>query len=350
MKKKNSNVYSLKKKLDKKIKTQKIYTNFKLKLEKIIKKKPFVVAVSGGPDSLALAALSKTYKDENNSKTYFVLVDHGIRKNSEKEASSIKKLLKKSNINLNIIKNKKKIEKNIQGEARKIRYKLILDFCKKNKVSYILTAHHSDDQVETFLIRLSRGSGVQGLSSMKNLTKLNNKVKLFRPLLNLKKKDLEFTTKHIFKRFIHDPSNKDEKFLRTRIRNLVTLFEKSGIHHDQIIKSINNLADTRDTLDKYFKITLKACVKKHKNKIIIDIKKLNIETLEIRLKVLSHVLKVFSKSYYPPRSKKVINLIKQFAIKDRTKLTLGGCILQKSGNDLIITKEMVKKGKISKIG
>ena len=307
MKKKNSNVYSLKKKLDKKIKTRKIYTNFKLKLEKIIKKKPFVVAVSGGPDSLALAALSKTYKDENNSKTYFVLVDHGIRKNSEKEASSI-------------------------------------------KVSYILTAHHSDDQVETFLIRLSRGSGVQGLSSMKNLTKLNNKVKLFRPLLNLKKKDLEFTTKHIFKRFIHDPSNKDEKFLRTRIRNLVTLFEKSGIHHDQIIKSINNLADTRDTLDKYFKITLKACVKKHKNKIIIDIKKLNIETLEIRLKVLSHVLKVFSKSYYPPRSKKVINLIKQFAIKDRTKLTLGGCILQKSGNDLIITKEMVKKGKISKIG
>ena len=349
MRKKNSSANSLKKKLAQKTIIKTIYSNFKSKLEKVIKKKPFVVAVSGGPDSLALAALCKMYKDEKKTKIYFVLVDHGIRKNSKKESSFVKKLLKKNKITLKIIRNKKKIYNNVQSKAREIRYKLMLEFCKKCKVSYILTAHHSDDQIETFLIRLSRGSGIQGLSSMKHLTKLKSNVKIFRPLLDLKKKDLVFTAKHIFKKFVNDPSNKDKKFLRTRVRSLAASFEKSGIHHDQIIKSINNLADTRDTLDKYFNKIIKDCIRKYRNKIVIDLEKLNMETLEIKLKVLSYTLKKFSHSYYPPRSKKVINLLKQFALKDRTKLTLGGCILQKSANNLIITKEKAKKSKILKI-
>ena len=241
-----------------------IYSNFKLQLEKTIKKKSFLVAVSGGPDSLALAALSFEYSLEKKSKAYFVIIDHGIRKNSKKEANAVKNLLNKKKIKLIILTNQKKINKNIQSNAREIRYKLLLNFCLKHKIKYITTGHHRDDQIETFLIRLSRGSGVQGLSSMNKLTNLNLKTKLFRPLLNEKKQNLIFLAKYYFGKIFKDPSNINQKYLRTKIRNLVKQFEKSGIRHDRVISSINNLASTRDTLNNYIQKVEKTCVIKKK--------------------------------------------------------------------------------------
>ena len=109
-----------------------IYSLFKKKLNSL-KKKDFLIAVSGGPDSLALTALAKAYSYNNKCKMYYALVDHNIRKNSAQEARSVKKLLKKCQITLNILKNKKMIKNNIQGEARMVRYNLLTQFCKKKK-------------------------------------------------------------------------------------------------------------------------------------------------------------------------------------------------------------------------
>ncbi|MDC0473231.1 tRNA lysidine(34) synthetase TilS, partial [Pelagibacteraceae bacterium] len=250
MKKKNLNVHNELQKILDDNEINKIYLNFKKKL-KLIGKKSFLVAVSGGPDSLALTALSKLYINENKSKAYFVIIDHNIRKNSSIEANQVKKILKKKNIVLQILKNKNKITKNIQSQARESRYALLLSFCKKNDIKYILTAHHSDDQIETFLIRLSRGSGIQGLSSMDDVAILDKKTKLLRPLLKEKKKELIKITRKVFEKSIKDPSNKNKKYLRTRVRLLKKELEKSGIFHDQIIKSIDNLTSTRDTLNLY---------------------------------------------------------------------------------------------------
>ena len=112
------------------IKNYFIFIQFSKKLNSL-RNKSFVIAVSGGPDSLALTALAKAYSYDIKSKFYFVLVDHNLRKNSSIEANSVKKLLNRHQIKLNILKNKKKIEKNIQSEARTIRYNLISTFCKK---------------------------------------------------------------------------------------------------------------------------------------------------------------------------------------------------------------------------
>tara|TARA_B100000686_G_scaffold160329_1_gene167942 strand:- start:670 stop:1692 length:1023 start_codon:yes stop_codon:yes gene_type:complete len=340
MSKKNSNVPSLKSIFKKNKKISEIYISFKLILEKTIDKKPFLVGVSGGPDSLALVALSKMYQYDNKAKVFFALIDHGIRKNSRNEANSVKKLLNRKKINLKIITNKEKIKKNIQNEARTIRYSLLSEYSKTKKIKFILTGHHSDDQIETFLIRLSRGSGVQGLSSMNKITKLNKNIKIFRPLLNFKKRDLIFIAKKIFGKFIKDPSNKDKKYLRTRIRSLRKELEKSGIHHEQIIKSINNLASTRDTLNNYLERVFKSCVKRKKNETLINLKRLFLESNEIKLKTLGYAIKDFSNSYYPPRSKKILNVIKRLDSKERVKLTLAGCFLEKSGNYLSISKEL----------
>ena len=263
MRKKDSSALKLNKLFSNK-KISFIYSNFKSQLNLSIKKNTFLVAVSGGPDSLALSALSRVFSKEQKVKVHYVLIDHGIRANSSKEAFSIKKLLQKRKINLTILKNKKKINKNIQSHARTIRYDLLLSYCKKHRIKFIMTGHHRDDQIETFLIRLSRGSGIQGLSSMSKITKLDSGTKLFRPLLNENKKDLLFIAKKYYGKIFKDPSNTNQRYLRTNIRNLINQLEKNGIKRDQIINSINNLASTRDTLNSYTQDVEKKCLIKKK--------------------------------------------------------------------------------------
>ena len=337
MSKKNSNVLNLKDFFKKQKKILRIYTLFKEKLSQY-KKKNLVAAISGGPDSLALAALLKTLQYEKGIKVYYVLIDHGIRKESEKESKKVKLLLKKQKINLKILKNKTLIKKNVQKLARDIRYKLLTNFCIKNKVKYILTAHHRDDQVETFLIRLSRGSGVQGLSAMDSVSTIYKKIKILRPLLDDKKEDLIHTSNLVFGKYLKDPSNKDQKYLRTKVRNLKKLLEKNGLSYDQILKSIKNLSATRDTLNNYiFKLYNKSVFLK-KNKAYVNYSHISNESEEVQLKLLGKVLKNYTKSYYPPRSKKILNLIHKIRAKKIKNLHLSGCMIKKLGKNIIISK------------
>ena len=338
MSKKNSNVI-LKNRFKDYDELSNIYLNFKKKLN-LFKKKNFLIAVSGGPDSLALAALAKSYNYENRSKIFYVLVDHKLRKNSSQEAQLVKKLLKKHGINLYILKNNKIINKNIQSEARKVRYSLLTSFCKKKNINVILTAHNLEDQVETFFIRLSRGSGLDGLSSMKKINKIERSIKLVRPLLDFKKIELIKISKIIFGKYYKDPSNKNTKYLRTRIRNLKEILETSGINYDQVIKSIKNLASSKDTLDQYFNQIYKNIVNKKKSEIMIDLKIFNKINQEMKMRVFKKAIKDLTKAYYVARSKKIFNLIDQIKAKKNAKLTLGGCIISREKNHINLKKEI----------
>ena len=336
MSKKNSNVIH-KKIFENYKELSNIYLTIQKKLNSF-KKKTFLVAVSGGPDSLALSALAKAYSNENKCKIFYVLVDHKLRKNSSKEADSVKKLLKKNKITLNILKNKKLINKNIQSQARDIRYNLLINFCKKKKIETIFTAHNLEDQVETFFIRLSRGSGLHGLSSMKQVNKISRKINLVRPLLDFKKSQLIKISKIVFGKYFKDPSNNNNKYLRTRIRKLKNILEKSGINYDQIFKSIKNLASSRDTLDLYFNKIYGDIVNTKKKVILINLKKFNSLNQEMKMRVFNKSLKESTKSYYSPRSKKVINLVNQLKVKKDIQLTLLGCFILKEKNHIIIKK------------
>tara|TARA_B100000963_G_scaffold225930_1_gene197109 strand:- start:1907 stop:2920 length:1014 start_codon:yes stop_codon:yes gene_type:complete len=315
-----------------------IFSNFRRNLNSLNKKK-YVVAVSGGPDSLALVALTQYYKFYKKTNFRYLLVDHNIRNNSGQEAKKVKNLLKKKNISLKVFVNKKKIIKNIQAEARIARYEIITNYCKKNKINTILTAHNLEDQVETFFIRLSRGSGLRGLSSMKKLSKIDGQINIFRPLLEVKKKFLIKISKKIFGKFLIDPSNKNEKFLRTKIRNLKAPLEKSGIKYDQIFKSIQNLSFSKSTLQEYFNTTFKELIKKRGREVLINIEKYKKLNDEIKMAVINESIKKLKKNYYDLRSKKVINLIKNINRADFKKSTLGGCIFSKKGENLCLKDE-----------
>ena len=199
MKRKNLNAAKLKNVIIKDKKISSIYLRLKSILSKQKKNNLIAVAVSGGPDSMALALLTKTLMYERKYKVHFLLVDHGIRKNSTKEALNVKSILEKKEIKLKVLKNYKKISSNIQKNARDIRYNLLIEYCKKNKIKSILTAHHKEDQIETFLIRLSRGSGVEGLSSMSQSIKLKYGIKLIRPFLDFKKNEINQVSRKFLK-------------------------------------------------------------------------------------------------------------------------------------------------------
>ena len=338
MSKKSSSVI-LKEKIKNSKKFSILYSTFKKKLDNF-KKKVFLIAVSGGPDSLALTALAKFYSYEYKCKIYFVLINHNLRKKSSTEALSVQKLLKKHGISLVILNNNIQIKRNIQSKAREIRYNLLSSYCKKKKVKIIITAHNLEDQVETFFIRLSRGSGLHGLSSMKEIYKINKNINLVRPLLSFEKKELIELSRKIFGKFYKDPSNKNTKFLRTRIRGLKKHLEKSGINYNQIFNSIQNLASSRDTLDLYFNKIYLDTVIKRKNRIIIKINSFKKLNSEMKMRVFEKSFKDLTRSYYSPRSKKIINLVDKVESSKNTKFTLAGCLVFREKNQLILTREI----------
>jgi tRNA(Ile)-lysidine synthase len=318
-----------------------IYRNFRKKILNIIGKEKFAVGISGGPDSLCLAYLSKIYKSEFNNKIQALIVNHKIRRESTKESSKVSLILKKKGIQSKVLtwRGKKPI-KNIQLAAREIRYALIAEYCLKNNIKYLLTAHHQDDQIENFFIRLFRGSGLKGLSSMSEVTKYNENLKIVRPLLNVDKEKLKSITNKYFKSYIKDPSNEDEKFLRTRVRKYRSQLNQEGLDTKKISKTISNLLVARNSLDFYKKRAIQNNVNfLSKNSCIVNSNIFIDEADEVIFRLIADILSLVSGSYYPPRSRKILNLIVRLKKKNFKKCTLGGCVLEKKDNFILVAKE-----------
>ena len=192
----------------------KVYLKFSEFLKSFKKTEKLSIAVSGGPDSLALVYLAKCYSILNNVKINFYHVDHKLRPESSLEAKKIKLLLKKLDINCKILVWKGiKPNSNIQSIARNNRYSLIHDQSKKDKVKLILVAHHLDDLYENFFIRLLRGSGLKGLVSFNQYqSNYSDSIKVLKPLINTKKQDLINISKKVFNFYLEDPSNNNTNF------------------------------------------------------------------------------------------------------------------------------------------
>jgi len=317
------------------------YKKFEYTISKDIKNKNFALAVSGGADSLCLAYFSKIYSKKFKNKIYVLIVNHNLRKESYKEALKVKKILNNKKISSTILNWKGSIPKsNIQRNARDMRYFLISNYCLKKNIKYLITAHHGDDQIENFFIRLLRGSGLTGLSSMSSKAKYDKHLKIIRPFLVLRKADLKYVTLNYFKTYIKDPSNNNKKFLRVRIRKYKKNMENEGLDTTKIIRTVDNLLSANQALN-YYK---NKALYKHlsfisKNKCLLNKQIFAEEAGEIIFKSFSDILSLVSGTYYPPRSKKVMNLINRAKKKNFTKSTLGGCILEEKNNFILISKE-----------
>ena len=304
-------------------------------------KQNFIVAVSGGPDSLALAFLTKVYALKNRLKPKFIIVDHKLRQESTREAKKVKNLLKKYSIDLEILTWKgKKPKTNIQSLARKKRYQLLIDKCHKLKIKNVLIAHHQDDLFENFFIRISRGSGLKGLTSFDEKTEYNN-IQILRPLLDQKKEDLLFISKNIFKFYIEDPYNKDQKFQRIKIRKSMEELQKFGLDKEKFLITIKNLKHSNNVVNFYVNENLEknTFFSSKQNKLFIN-KEFFDQPYEVIFRSLSDSLKILGDKYYPVRGKKLDKIIDEIKKNSLIKVTLGGCILEKVNQTVIISKEI----------
>ncbi len=323
-----------------KLKDKEIFQIYK-KFEKTFKlNEDFIVAVSGGADSLALAFLTKIYSIKKSLKVKYFHIDHKLRKNSEKEAIFVKKLLKKNFINLTILYwIGKKPKSNIQSLARSKRYNLLINQAEKSKIKNILIGHHKDDLVENFFIRILRGSGLKGIISFDEKFKYK-KINLVRPLLQFSKEDLKNITKKIFKIYIEDPSNQNEKFKRIKIRNLIKNLESEGLDFDKFNLTLRNLKFANDSINFFTERNLKENSKiVNKNNLIFLNKNFFYQPEEVVFRSLTEVIKIVGKKYYSVRGKKIDKIVNQIKKNIFSKSTLGNCIIKQVNQTIIVSKE-----------
>jgi len=194
-----------------------------------------VLAVSGGPDSTALLWLAARWRKSLKKKPELiaVTVDHGLRPEAAREAASVKRLAKALGIpHRTVVWKGEKPKAGLQQAARTARYSLLAQAAEKAGAAHILTAHTLDDQAETVLIRMSRGSGLTGLAAMAQVSRLPNgagHISLVRPLLDVPKARLIATLRAAKIDFADDPSNRDPRFTRARLRTLMPELAREGL-------------------------------------------------------------------------------------------------------------------------
>jgi tRNA(Ile)-lysidine synthase len=226
------------------------------------------LALSGGVDSVVLLHLLHQLQKTHHFTLKASHVHHGLSKNADKWVRFCEKLCAKLSISLdvNYIQLPQKKSLGIEGEARRLRYEKLL----QTKTDLVVLAHHEDDQAETFLLQLIRGAGVKGLSSMAHF---DDRRRLWRPLLNASRTDIEsYAKKHQLK-WIEDESNLNTDFDRNFIRSKILPLLKNRFTHiiKVISRSASHLAEAQHLLDDLAKLDLKKSLKsnnyKHKLKV-----------------------------------------------------------------------------------
>ena len=189
-----------------------------------------VLAVSGGPDSIALMWLAARWRRSlaRGPRLIAVTVDHGLRAEAAREAREVKRLARKLDLPHRTLRwAGVKPKTGLPAAARSARYRLLAEVARRSRATHILTAHTRDDQAETLLMRLVRGSGIAGLAAMARQSEREG-VLLARPLLDVSKARLIATLEKAKIGFADDPTNRDPNFTRPRIRTLMPALAAEG--------------------------------------------------------------------------------------------------------------------------
>lgn len=212
--------------------------------------KRVVLAVSGGPDSIAMLVLAKRWRKLRGKgpKLIAVTVDHGLRRESAREARAVAALSETLKIEHHILRWRGiKPARGVQAAAREARYRLLMRLAEKAGASAIATAHTQDDQAETVLLRLVSGSGVSGLGGIRKDT-ARGKLRLLRPLLDVPKARLVAMLETAQIDYARDPSNDDPKYTRVRLRTLLRELQQEGLSAARLATLAQRMARADDAL------------------------------------------------------------------------------------------------------
>jgi tRNA(Ile)-lysidine synthase len=210
-----------------------------------------VLAVSGGPDSIALMWLAARWRRaaRKGPRLVAVTVDHGLRAAAAREAREVKRLANSLDLPHRTLRwTGAKPRTGLPAAARDARYRLLARAARATGATHVLTAHTRDDQAETLLMRMSRGSGIAGLAAMAPQTQRDGVV-LARPLLQISKARLLATLRKAKIGFADDPTNRDTRFTRPRLRELMPALAAEGFDARKLARLASRLARANAALE-----------------------------------------------------------------------------------------------------
>jgi len=306
------------------------------------------VAVSGGADSLALALFLRDWSRSQGYQVTALVVDHGLRDGSAAEARGTVRVLQREGILARLLRvTGAKPRANVQAAARTARYRLLTDWCARRGVLHLALGHHRDDQAETLLLRLGRGSGLDGLAGMAPVVELRD-VRLLRPMLEVPRAALEANLRSRGLSWIEDPSNRDRAHSRVRVRQLRDALAAEGLTAARLAATATRLARARAGLEAAVNDLLARAAQPDPVGVLwLNPGLLALAPQEVRLRALARALMMVGGADYAPRLGSLERLEARILAGLRRGATLGGCrILPRKGR-LLLVREAAASERIS---
>lgn len=295
---------------------------------------------------MALLMIASKWAEAEGAKLSVLTVDHHLRDVSREEADYVGEVcaqlgLRHQILNWDIRATSLGLTKtsigNIQALARAARYDLMTGWCHENGIKNLLTAHHLDDQVENFLIRLSRASGLFGL--LDHSLGLYNKINILRPLFNIPKLELLSYLEEKGVRWYEDASNADPKYQRSNIRKWLAAMPqelKPELFKSRVLQSQRHLRSAANYIQRALDKELEENVVFHED----SAEYLMSQDKFIAHMTLSHLLTLIGRQDEPPRSESVMRLRERMLLSGK-KATLSGCLVEmRSNGAVVINREL----------
>lgn len=301
----------------------------------------YAVAVSGGPDSMALMGLAAQAQQTHGQRFTVLTVDHGVRPEARRETAMVRDQAKALNLPVKVLKCPDRLTASgLQEAAREARYQLMADYCHRHGIHALVTAHHLHDQAETVLMRLARGSDLAGLAGMSPVLGRDQLI-IVRPFLAYPPDDLVMICRQMNLPSVQDPSNRDQRFERVRWREALPALTALGLSPDRLAQSASRLRRVYDDL------TDMAHDHMQKWQAILPIGIIRLPRAEfielsdtVRRRILTQSLVWLGRGAHPPRQSSLDAVMRRCLGQDPSGCTLAGVDIRIRRHDILMGREL----------
>lgn len=303
------------------------------------------VAVSGGRDSLCLALLLHRWVQQRRGRITALTVDHRLRPESAAEAAQVRRWLTAHGITHRTLRwqrdDARPIAGGLQAAAREARYRLLCGACGELGILHLALAHQQDDQAETFLLRLDRSSGPDGLASIAPIADRQG-IRLIRPLLSVPRARLAATLQAWGQAWIDDPTNTDDAYTRIRLRRLLPSLAETGVTPERLAGAAGALGHARGAMEDAVAALLAAAVETDPAGFLwLDPGELARRADEVSQRALARCLMAVGGDAYAPRLERLTRLHGRIVGGGLGGgATLAGCRVARHRDRLVICREL----------
>ncbi|WP_306115444.1 MULTISPECIES: tRNA lysidine(34) synthetase TilS [unclassified Roseovarius] len=295
------------------------------------------IAVSGGSDSMGLMHVLHDWARDGGPRLHAVTVDHGLRPEAAEEARTVAAHAEKLGISHTCLKWEGwDGHGNLQDQARRARYRLMADWAQAQGITHVVLGHTADDQAETFLMRLSREAGVDGLSAMSS-SRRHGRTIFCRPALRTTREELRNVLRERNVIWIDDPTNSDTAYARVRARKLLAEMAPMGITANTLTTVAHHMEEVRKTLYWYVFLAAREMVSFEAGDLLIARKEFRTLQNEVKRRLLQSIVMWIGSAEYAPRGR-AIDLLME-SIRGGTGMTLQGCRVMVEPHQLRVVRE-----------